>query len=119
MEGVITLLSYATYKKFKVAFFNGILEEGVYIEQHKGFVEPRKKDMACKLKKAFYGLKLSSIAWYERLHSYLIEIGFSITSKNSNFCLKNEAQYMVLIAEIFSNDKIFGGNDMLSHFLIK
>ena len=40
MEGVRTLLAYATYKAFKVyrmdvkfAFFNGILEEELYIEK--------------------------------------------------------------------------------------
>ena len=47
MEGVRTLLAYATYKGFKVyqmdvksSFFNGILKEEVYIEP-KGFVDEK------------------------------------------------------------------------------
>jgi len=46
----------------KSEFLNGILEEEVYIEKTKGFVDPNKKNMVCKLNKALYGLKKSSRA---------------------------------------------------------
>ena len=64
LEGVINFLACSTYKKFKVykmdvtsTFLNGILEEEVYIEKPKGFVEPNQRYMVCKLNKALYGLK--------------------------------------------------------------
>ena len=60
----------------KSTFLNGILDEEVYIEQPKGFIGPDKKDIVCKLYKVLYGLKQAPRAWYERLHNYLIQIGF-------------------------------------------
>ena len=62
MEGVRTLLAYASYKGFKVyqmdvkyTFLNGILEEEVYIEQLEGFFDENKKDKVCKLHKLYMG----------------------------------------------------------------
>ena len=83
LEGVKTLLTYAAHKRFKIypmdvkfAFLNDILDEEVYIEQPNGFIDPKKGDMACTLHKALYDLKQAPRAWYERLHNYLIQIGF-------------------------------------------
>ena len=71
----------------KSTFLNGILDEEVYIEQPKGFVDPNKRDMVCKLCKELYGLKQAPRAWYERLHNYLIQIGFQRTNDNSSLSL--------------------------------
>ena len=61
------------------AFLHGVLEEEVYMKQPPGFEkDPR---MVCKLDKAIYGLKQAPRAWYSRLSSKLLDLGF-VTSKS-------------------------------------
>lgn len=121
MEGVRILLVYASYKRFKVyqmdvksTFLNGVLEEEVYIEQPKGFASEDGRNIVCRLQKSLYGLKQALRAWYERLHSYLLSIGFKRARDNNNLCLKRRTEGKHLIAEIFVDDIIFGGDDEMS-----
>ena len=97
----------------KSAFLNVILDEEVYIEQLEGFVDSDKKDMVYKLHKALYGLKQAHITWYERLHNYLIQIGFQRTNDNSSLYIKEGQDNKIVLAEIFVDDTIFTGNDDL------
>ena len=95
LEGVRTLLSYASHKGFKIyymdvksTFLNRILEEEVYIEQPKGFIDPNKRDMVCRLQKSLYDLKQVHIVWYEILHSYLVRIDFQRTNNKNIVYIK-------------------------------
>jgi hypothetical protein len=56
-----------------ITFLNGILQEEVYVEQPKGFLDPHYPQHVYKLKKALYGLKQAPRVWYERLTTYLLE----------------------------------------------
>ena len=78
-------------------FLNGILEEEVYIEQPEGFVDENNKDKVCKLHKPLYGLKQAPRAWYERLHKYVVQIGFETTDDNNNMYIKLEEGKDILI----------------------
>ena len=68
--------------------------------------------MVCKLRKALYVLKQAPRAWYERLHKYLVKIGFETKDEN-NMYIKLEEGKDILISEIFVDDIIFGGKDAL------
>ena len=60
----------------KSAFLNGYLQEEVYVEHPKGFVDPNFPNHVYKLKKALYGLKQSPRAWYERLAQFVLNNGY-------------------------------------------
>ena len=49
------------------AFLNGMLQEEVYVEQPKGFVDLHRPHDVYKLKRALYGLKQAPRAWYDWL----------------------------------------------------
>ena len=49
----------------------------MYVEQLPGFIDPTHSDQVFKLEKAFYGLKQTPRAWYERLSNFLLEKNFA------------------------------------------
>ena len=64
LESIRILLAITSHLNFKLyqmdvksAFLNGMLQEEVYVEQPKGFVDPHRPDDVYKLKRALYGLK--------------------------------------------------------------
>ena len=66
------------------------------------------------MRKSIYGLNQAPKAWHERLHSYLINIGFVTTSDNYNLYLKQKIEASLLIIELFVDDIIFGGDYKIS-----
>jgi hypothetical protein len=74
----------------KTAFFNGVIEEEVYIEQPQGFVIHEKKSHVFRLKKALYGLKQAPRAWYARIDGYLTSLGFTKSEVDPNLYYKVE-----------------------------
>ena len=64
LESIKILLAIACHLNFKLyqidvksAFLNGMLQEEVYVEQPKGFMDPYRPNDVYKLKRALYGLK--------------------------------------------------------------
>ena len=64
LESIRILLAIASHMNFKLykmdvksAFLNRMLQEEIYVEQLKGFVNPHRPDDVYKLKRALYGLK--------------------------------------------------------------
>ena len=69
--------------------------------------------MVCRLHKALYVLKQAPRTQYERLHTYLIKIGFERKYDNNNLYMNTDEEKGILLSEIFVDDIIFGGQDAL------
>lgn len=73
-------------------FLHGVLEEEVYMKQAPGFENVHAPNLVCRLDRAIYGLKQAPRAWYARLSSKLVDLGFK-ASKSDN------SLYIVYIQE--------------------
>jgi hypothetical protein len=79
------------------AFLHGFLEEEVYMHQPPGFTDPKHPDFVCKLNKAIYGLKQAPRAWYARLCSKLIALGFTPSTSDTSLFYFNKDGITVFI----------------------
>ena len=76
----------------KSAFFNGELDEEIYMEQPQGFVIAGSESLVCHLKKAIYGLKQASRAWNSELHGVLTGLGFKRMIANAGIYVKSQQE---------------------------
>ncbi|GAU42103.1 hypothetical protein TSUD_134870 [Trifolium subterraneum] len=125
LESIRLLLGVACILKFKLfqmdvksAFLNGYLNEEVFVEQPKGFIEPTLPNHVYKLKKALYGLKQAPRAWYERLTEFLLSQGYRKRGNDKTLFVKKEKGDFI-IAQIYVDDIVFGGmsSKMVQHFV--
>jgi hypothetical protein len=77
----------------------------VYIEQPRGFEVSGKESHVYRLKKALYGLKEASRAWYSRINGYLQSMGFTKSEENLNlhhiFVQSNRLILVLYVDDLF------------------
>ena len=66
----------------KMTFFNGNLEEEVYMKQPKRFSTSKGEHLVCKINKSIYGLKQASLQWYLKFHEDIASFGFEENIKD-------------------------------------
>eukprot|EP00253_Pinus_taeda_P004327 PITA_04327 len=98
----------------KTAFLHGSLKEEVYVEQLEGFKVLDHQRHVCRLKKALYGLKQVPRAWYERIDSYLMKLGFTRSEVDPNLYFKVEND-RPLILVLYVDDLFLTSADPLIH----
>jgi hypothetical protein len=83
----------------KTAFLNGFIEEEVYIEQPQGFEVSDRETHVCLLRKALYGLKQAPRAWYSRIDTYLLQMGFEKSDADPNlyFIIRGEDTLILIL----------------------
>ena len=88
------------------------------MEQPRGFIDNRHLDFVCKLHKALYGLKQAPRAWFNRLSSFLLDIGFTASLLDSSlFTLHLGSAHIFML--VYVDDIILtGSNDKLIQSII-
>lgn len=82
------------------AFLNGDLHEEVYMSQPPGF-HKGSSSTVCRLKKSLYGLKQAPRAWFAKLTSTLLQLGFTCAkSDNSLFIKHTPTSILYLLAYV-------------------
>ena len=90
-------------------FLNGDLQEEVYVEQPPGFILAGKQDMVYRLHKALYGLKQAPRAWYQRIDSFFLKLGFQRSHVDSNLYTLVDSGLIVIVI-IYVDDLIITGS---------
>jgi hypothetical protein len=100
----------------KIVFLNGIIEEEVYIEQPEGFETFDRESHVCRLERALYGLKQAPRAWYTRIDSYFIGLGFTKSEADANlYQIVVEGKLLIIV--LYVDDLILTGDEQLIHDL--
>nr|GEX81630.1 retrovirus-related Pol polyprotein from transposon TNT 1-94 [Tanacetum cinerariifolium] len=113
LEAIQIFLAYVVHKNMvvyqmdvKTAFLNGNLRDEVYVSQPNGFVDPDNPNHVYKLKKALYGSKQASHAWYDMLSLFLLSQDFSKGSVDPTLFIRKNGNDLLLL-QIYVDDIIF------------
>jgi hypothetical protein len=79
---------------FVTAFLNGNLDVRIHMKLPEGFEKP---GYVAQLLKCLYGLKQSPRRWYQKLHAFLLSIGFTSSSADPCLYFKKDGQLSVLV----------------------
>ena len=96
----------------KIAFFNGELEEEVYMIQPEGFTSTDKSKV-CKLKRSIYGLKQTSKSWNMCFDKVIKMYGF--VRNGEELCVyKWTCNSVVIFLVLHVDDILLLRNDILA-----
>nr|GEY35765.1 hypothetical protein [Tanacetum cinerariifolium] len=105
LEGITIFLAFTTHMNMviyqmdvKTVFLNGNLREEIYVSQSDGFVDPDNPNHVYKLKKALYGFKQASRAWYDMLSLFLISQDFSNGSVDPTLFIHKDGKKLLLMS---------------------
>ncbi|XP_019150526.1 PREDICTED: uncharacterized protein LOC109147319 [Ipomoea nil] len=92
------------------AFLNGNLTETIYMRQPLGYINAQFSNHICLLKRSLYGLKQAPRAWFNRLHTFLLSIGFKASKTDlSLFHYSQDSASVYLL--VYVDDILVMGSD--------
>lgn len=80
------------------------------MSQPPGFSHPLYPNHLCWLQKALYGLKQAPRAWFSRLSSKLIDLGFVASKSDTSLFICKPASFIMYVL-IYVDDIIITGSD--------
>ena len=93
---------------FNNAFLNGDLTETIFMTQPEGFCVGGPQ-LVCRLNKALYVLKLAPRAWFSKLQSALLSIGFNYGKCDCSLFIKVTPHYTLYVL-VYVDDVIITGS---------
>ncbi|GJS54973.1 retrotransposon protein, putative, ty1-copia subclass [Tanacetum coccineum] len=113
---VIAIAAFYDYEIWQMdvknAFLNGYLNEEVYMEQPKDFVNQKFPNRLCKLKRSIYGLKQASRQWNKRFDDEIKKFGFSQNRDEPSVYVKASGSYVTFLI-LYVDDILIMGNNIL------
>ncbi|GJT62638.1 putative ribonuclease H-like domain-containing protein [Tanacetum coccineum] len=89
------------------AFLYGKIDEGVYVSQPPGFIDPKYPKKVYKVVKALYGLHQAPRAWYATLSTFLLKHGYRRGTIDTTLFIKKD-QHDIILVQFYVDDIIFG-----------
>ncbi|KAL0554623.1 hypothetical protein IC582_008549 [Cucumis melo] len=112
-KSIRILLSIATFYDYEIwtIFFNGNLEESIYMVQSEGFLQKGQEQKVCKLQNFIYGLKQTSRSWNIRFDIAIKSYGFE-QNVNGPCVYKRIIKTTVTFLVLYVDDILLIGNDI-------
>lgn len=96
----------------KNAFFNGDLEEEVFMSLPPGSEKKFGQDKVCILKKSLYGLKQSPRAWFEHFGRAVKGYGYCQSQADHTMFFKHTKKGKRAVLIVYVDDRILTGDDV-------
>jgi hypothetical protein len=88
------------------AFLNGDLDEIIFIDLPPGYEQA---GMICQLLRSLYGLKQSPRQWYQKLHAFLISLGFRQSTADPCFYIRGTDPRKSCYIAVYVDDLAIAG----------
>jgi transposase InsO family protein len=96
----------------KTAFLYGQLDEEIYMEQPEGFKVKGQEFKVLRLRRAIYGLKQASLAWWKELDKSVRKLGFKRLYADAGIFVSRHKDGTILIMLAYVDDILFMGPNL-------
>ena len=81
------------------------------MQQPPGFADKQFPNHICKLNKAIYELRQALLAWFHKLHTFLISYGFINSISDTFLFIMHKGQYVLQLL-VYVDDIVVTGNNL-------